>query len=325
MILFGRDIKIFQDGVAIAAAKSCEISKNVDTHEIATPSDTEWKRLKAERYEWSVQVSTLVTEFRTRFNLGQKVTLTMAVCDANGMTRDSLMGEAWLQKSEITAQLGNLVQGGFTFQGIGNLIPIFSEIEYIESTGTQWINTGIVQSSRNFELTLKFQWTGSTDSQFESFFAYMSGGGVTPRSGFHKYQSKWMFGTNVTNSTSINVDNDIHTVFITSNASTQKESLYIDETFIMEGNTTVDGIGANTIPFFLGARNRNNSTDNPCSARFFMLNYKWFNDAAHTTIYKEFDFVPVRDKHKGKMIDNISGQLFSNIGTGQFLLGPDKT
>ena len=121
MMIFGRDIKIFMDGVAIAAAKSCEISINVDTHNVATPDDTEWLRLKAERYEWSVQVSTLVTEIRTRFNLGQMVTLTMAVCDANGMTTDRMTGSAYLKKSEITAQLGNLVQGGFTYQGIGPL------------------------------------------------------------------------------------------------------------------------------------------------------------------------------------------------------------
>lgn len=123
MMIFGRDIKIFMDGVAIAAAKSCEISINVDTHNMATPADTEWLRLKAERYEWTVQVSTLVTEVRTRFNLGQMVTLTMAVCDANGMTTDRMTGTAFIKKSEITAQLGNLVQGGFTYQGIGPLTP----------------------------------------------------------------------------------------------------------------------------------------------------------------------------------------------------------
>ena len=122
-MIYGRDIKIFMDGVAIAAAKSCEISVNVDTHDVLTPADTEWQRLKAERYEWTVQVSTLVTEFRTRFNLGQMITLTMAVCDANGMTADRMTGTAYLKKSEVTAQLGNLVQGGFTFQGVGSLTP----------------------------------------------------------------------------------------------------------------------------------------------------------------------------------------------------------
>ena len=122
-MIYGRDIKIFMGGVAITAAKSCEISVNVDTHDVLTPADTEWQRLKAERYEWTVQVSTLVTEFRTRFNLGQMVTLTMAVCDSNGMTADRMSGTAYLKKSEVTAQLGNLVQGGFTFQGIGSLTP----------------------------------------------------------------------------------------------------------------------------------------------------------------------------------------------------------
>ena len=122
-MIYGRDIKIYMDGVAIAAAKSCEISVNVGTHDVMTPADTEWQRLKAERYEWTVQVSTLVTEFRTRFALGQMVTLTMAVCDANGMTADRMTGTAYLKKSEVTAQLGNLVQGGFTFQGVGSLTP----------------------------------------------------------------------------------------------------------------------------------------------------------------------------------------------------------
>ena len=122
-MIYGRNIKIYMDGVAIAAAKSCEVSVNVDTHDVLTPADTEWQRLKAERYEWTVQVSTLVTEFRTRFNLGQMVTLTMAVCDANGMTADRMTGTAYLKKSEITAQLGNLVQGSFAFQGVGPLTP----------------------------------------------------------------------------------------------------------------------------------------------------------------------------------------------------------
>ena len=122
-MIYGRDIKIYMDGVAIAAAKSCEISVNVDTHDVMTPADTEWQRLRAERYEWTVQASTLVTEFRTRFNLGQMVTLTMAVCDDNGMTADRMSGTAYLKKSEVTAQLGNLVQGGFTFQGVGSLTP----------------------------------------------------------------------------------------------------------------------------------------------------------------------------------------------------------
>ena len=36
------------------------------------------------------------------------------------------------------------------------------------------------------------------------------------------------------------------------------------------------------------------------------------------------DFIPVRVGNVGYMYDKVSGQLFGNAGTGQFILGPDK-
>lgn len=37
-----------------------------------------------------------------------------------------------------------------------------------------------------------------------------------------------------------------------------------------------------------------------------------------------FDSIPVRVGQVGYMYDRVSGQLFGNAGTGQFILGPDK-
>jgi hypothetical protein len=37
------------------------------------------------------------------------------------------------------------------------------------------------------------------------------------------------------------------------------------------------------------------------------------------------DFIPVRVGNVGYMYDKVSGQLFGNSGTGNFILGPDKT
>ena len=37
------------------------------------------------------------------------------------------------------------------------------------------------------------------------------------------------------------------------------------------------------------------------------------------------DFIPVRKDGVGYMYDKISGQLFGNAGTGAFMIGPDKT
>lgn len=37
-----------------------------------------------------------------------------------------------------------------------------------------------------------------------------------------------------------------------------------------------------------------------------------------------FDFIPVRKGTTGYMYDKVSGQLFGNSGTGEFILGPDR-
>ena len=37
------------------------------------------------------------------------------------------------------------------------------------------------------------------------------------------------------------------------------------------------------------------------------------------------DLIPVRKGQVGYMYDRVSGQLFGNAGTGDFILGADKT
>jgi hypothetical protein len=38
----------------------------------------------------------------------------------------------------------------------------------------------------------------------------------------------------------------------------------------------------------------------------------------------KIDLVPVRIGNVGYMYDKVSGKLFGNAGTGNFILGPDK-
>lgn len=46
--------------------------------------------------------------------------------------------------------------------------------------------------------------------------------------------------------------------------------------------------------------------------------------SAHYDGIKVFDFIPVRVGTTGYMYDKVSGQLFGNAGTGNFILGNDK-
>jgi hypothetical protein len=66
----------------------------------------------------------LVTEFLSRFsNVGQTVQLTFGVRD----TSDSMTGTAILTKSEVSASVGSLIKGSFTFRGTGALTPVSND------------------------------------------------------------------------------------------------------------------------------------------------------------------------------------------------------
>lgn len=204
-------------------------------------------------------------------------------------------------------------------------LPYDAEIEYLESTGTQWINTGHHQNTRNFEIKMRFQWCGTNNNKFETFIGYMAASSTTPRAGFHKYTGKWMFGTGVTSISNVAVDKNTHDLFWTSNASTKKENVYIDDVHLPQGNTSDTGIAANTLNFYLFARNRGSSVDNASVVRIYSINYKVFDNASHTgDPIDEFDFIPVRVGTTGYMYDKKSKQLFGNSGTGNFTLGADK-
>lgn len=213
----------------------------------------------------------------------------------------------------------------FTFNNDSNIPEEYTPIEYLEMGNNQYINTGIVQVSRDFEVRMRFQWNGSTASQFESILAYMASSGINPRSGFHKYTGKWMIGTNNTTTSSASVDKLVHDIYWTCDHVTQQEKLYLDDTLIASGSTTSQGIGTNTIPFMLGCRNRGTTTDNQAMVRIMSLNYKTFSDAAHAELQTEWDFVPVRVGQVGYMYDTVNNTLLGNAGNGSFTLGNDVT
>jgi hypothetical protein len=77
----------------------------------------------------------------------------------------------------------------------------YEQLEYIASTGTQYINTNYVPTT-NFKIELDMMWTGSSVSQFESFAGFMHAN-TNPRAGLHKYSSTFMFGGNSTTSSTV--------------------------------------------------------------------------------------------------------------------------
>ena len=113
----GNNIIVLMDGVAIAAAKSCDVSMDVDTKEISTPASSQDKIFIASRHGWSVSVSVLVTQLEGMLlEVGETYTLTFAIDGTTVMS-----GEAFVNEVEIEAQRGNIIQGGFSFRGTSSL------------------------------------------------------------------------------------------------------------------------------------------------------------------------------------------------------------
>ena len=119
MHLQGNNLIIYVDGVAVAAAKSCTVTMEVGSIETAGSGRT--KASMPTVKDWSVKTSVLVTSLNGHFALNGKVRLSVAVVDGGEITTDRMTGEAIVTSANVTAAVGNLVQGNFSFKGSGQL------------------------------------------------------------------------------------------------------------------------------------------------------------------------------------------------------------
>lgn len=100
MILHGEDIIIKAGGVAIAAAKSCDINITTDTEEIANSGSGKWKQFMIGRSSWQVVVSQLVTTLRSNIQLvGTQITLEMSVKGDVGLPFDGFVDNVTIEQS----------------------------------------------------------------------------------------------------------------------------------------------------------------------------------------------------------------------------------
>ena len=119
MHLQGNNLIIYVDGVAVAAAKSCTVTMEVGSIDTAGSGRT--KASMPTVKDWSVKPAVLVTSLNGHFALNGKVRLSVAVVDGGEITTDRMTGEAIVTSANVSAAVGNLVQGSFSFKGTGAL------------------------------------------------------------------------------------------------------------------------------------------------------------------------------------------------------------
>ena len=185
----------------------------------------------------------------------------------------------------------------------GKRLPYDAEVEYLESTGTQWIDTGVSISNASLaDVTWNVEAVSYNDGCMGAY-------GIRPYASmyFNLYKNKFYMRNMRTEGGSFTGVSGFNTVRFSGGNS------------YLNGTAVETEIPLNINPvrtMYLFAYNRSETMPGFCKAR------------VSSFIVKEngvllCDFIPVRKGTVGYLYDRVSGKLFGNAGTGDFVLGPD--
>lgn len=196
----------------------------------------------------------------------------------------------------------------------GKHLPYDAEVDYIESTGVQFIDTGVSPDSAAFRFRLDGAFTsvnvnsahGTYMTDYRAFIAviasrsifqfgeiYGAKDSVAADTNRHVFDWNWNRGT--TNMLEFSIDGNLE---------------YSDEI-----NPT-PGLSSN-ITFYVFARHGQ-------SGAAAKAHFRCYGVVLEKDGQTEFDAMPVRVGNAGCLYDHVSGQVFLNAGTGAFLYGNDK-
>jgi len=200
--------------------------------------------------------------------------------------------------------------------------PFDAKIEYLQSDGNQWIDTGIIAAA-NFKSEIKADILSPADSSWRGLLGVRDAnaryaipvGVKSTSSGGTLYSQFGISGNNFITASS-SVVTGLHT-FITQLTGSAL-SFSVDG---VSGNAEITSVKQIVLPStsqFLFSTHRDDSTVQSVSAKVYYC--KIWNGGELV-----FDAIPVRVGQVGYMYDNVSSELLGNIGTGSFTLGNDIT
>ena len=189
--------------------------------------------------------------------------------------------------------------GAFRWYSNAVELPYDAEVEYLQSTGTQWIDTGVLSRS-DVDFTIYIQPLKGGDTKLFGVYgdaSYIGTFGTSWR------LASGTFGWITYGTLDFNAITEISLIGL---------EWYVDGEYVYtvrgRGNTNV------TLKMF-GWWYSGSLTKTP--QRLFGL-------VIYQNGLKVRDFIPVRVGEEGCMYDRVTGEIFGNDGTGEFIVGPDK-
>ncbi|MFQ6760313.1 MAG: hypothetical protein ACLRFM_02865 [Alphaproteobacteria bacterium] len=185
----------------------------------------------------------------------------------------------------------------------------YTQLEYIESTGTQYIDTGVVFDS-NKEIEIAFQYI-SHDGTYNDLFGISASGSIPKSYLFRVNESGYAriyIGREVTTSFALN--NNKHTI------KTKNKEVYFDN----ESKGSYDNIASNPINAYLFATNLSGAVFGASVVKIYYT--KIWNNGSLVR-----NFVPVRNNATGKygLYDTVGQRFYGNAASSgdDFTPGPE--
>lgn len=192
----------------------------------------------------------------------------------------------------------------------GRKLPYDAEVEYLESRNGAYIDTNIILTSDHivdvtFTNSNKQRIIGARNSSYASFGTYGDYDGYIDLNANH---------TDINNGR-LKISLIVGNIY--------KAHIENGNRYFADNNNTIIASNRYIVSFFstgyftpiFGLR-WNSETVTPADCRIHHLSIGLYNE-------KILNLIPVRKGNVGYMYDKVSGQLFGNSGTGEFILGPD--
>lgn len=182
--------------------------------------------------------------------------------------------------------------------GSGGALPYDAQIEYIESTGTQYINTGIKLFESGGLTTLEFSmdvYVNTGQSEYSCIVNAMKEAAPYPGVVIRTYDNNIQIARgNESGPPAIGKCGTFQSITRTENVSFKQDI----------PTTIFAGLDGSNAPW-----------------RYSKL--KLYRLSIRKDSILLFDAYPVRIEQTGYLYDKVSGELFGNAGTGNFIIGND--
>ena len=205
----------------------------------------------------------------------------------------------------------------------GGSLPYDAEVEYLESTGTQYVDTGIIPTAqtsfavRYVQTSSPYQFApvvycGDTYNAPNTYgFCVNSGSQGAGINSYYGTVYNLHVGDNL-----ISAGQRILVRFRRGNSNIEMTNETTGQTSSSSFGSATYTNGSRSMYIFSGNTALEDLSHPACIRMYFCEIYDG------STIVRSF--VPVRVGQVGYLFDRVSGTLFGNAGTGAFTIGPDK-